>query len=271
LLIIVPRTCSLQTSARIDQQQKFIVFASYAFLRMKQKKQKFRLRSHQKRNTLILSFIVLHLDPDSSFSLCSPNAIHNQVLVIQKSGNQKIRSSSLHNEHSNFFFSVSPPPQFRRYFYHSQSPLARTSLTSLSLVHTNYPVSLSLFRFHQKKIAQTKSLRVVAFIFSQFLQELRSLSSSSSSSSSPSPPLLRTPSLARYALLASPVWQPSGASKDSGRTIPTIICMEGRIYLRTVGHWTDSMPECLSWISREIQARIKLGTSWGTNFGQVLH
>lgn len=76
---------------------------------MKQKKQKFRLRSHQKRNTLILSFIVLHLDPDSSFSLCSPNAIHNQVLVIQKSGNQKIRSSSLHNEHSNFFFfSLSP-------------------------------------------------------------------------------------------------------------------------------------------------------------------
>lgn len=143
MLIIVPRTCSLQTSARIDQQQKVIVFASYAFLRMKPKKQKFRLRSHQNRNTLILSFLVLHLDPDSSFYLCSPNAIHNQVLVIQKSGNQKIRSSSLLNENSNLFFSVSLPPQFRRYLY-NQSPLARTSLTSLSLVHKllRFPFSL---------------------------------------------------------------------------------------------------------------------------------
>jgi hypothetical protein len=110
---------------------------------MKPKKQKFRLRSHQNRNTLILSFLVLHLDPDSSFSLCSPNAIHNRVLVIQKSGNQKIRSSSLHNEHSNLFFSVSLPPQFRHYLY-SQSPLARTSLTSLSIVHKlpRFPFSL---------------------------------------------------------------------------------------------------------------------------------
>jgi hypothetical protein len=87
----------------------------------------------------------------------------------------------------------------------------------------------------------------------------------------------------RSAWLASPVWQPSGASKDSGRTIPTIICMEGRIDLRTVGRWTDSMLECSALDFNNVKFKgnswepvitnnntftfgsIKLGTSWGTN------